>query len=106
MFDRENVVDEETGKELADKNGIGFFQTSAQSKIGIKELFVYAVDLYIEKFGCKANPTINEDIDTEKRKKKNRNKDDCCGGKKNKNQNVKEVTDDDGDDIANDLNVK
>ena len=60
LFDRENVVEEEKGKELADKNGIGFFQTSAQAKIGIKELFVYAVDLYIEKFGYEINPKSNE----------------------------------------------
>ena len=40
------------GKNLQIRMVLGFFQTSAQSKIGIKELFVYAVDLYIEKFGC------------------------------------------------------
>ena len=51
LFDRENVVEEEKGKELADKNGIGFFQTSAQAKIGIKELFVYAVVLVVMNIG-------------------------------------------------------
>ena len=84
LFDRENVIDEETGKELAEKNGIGFFQTSAQSKIGIKELFQYAVDLYIEKFGCENNSTENKGQEIGKDVKKT-NKDDCCVGKKNKN---------------------
>ena len=99
------AVDEEKGKQLADKNGIGFYQTSAQSNIGVKELFVYAVDLYIEKFGCEDNTTVNEDPDIEKRKK-NKNKDDCWSRKKNQNKKIKKVTDDDEDEISNDLNVK
>ena len=101
LFDKENVVEEEKGKELADKNGIGFFQTSAQSGIGVKELFVYAVDLYVEKFGLEDSPMIDH------KKKKKKEKDDCCGGKKNKNQKIKKVTDDDDEDeIGNNLNVR
>ena len=49
LFDKENVISEEEGKEIADRYGIGFFQTSAKAMIGVKELFVHAVDLYMEK---------------------------------------------------------
>lgn len=94
-----NVVQEEEGKELADKNGIGFFQTSAQTKLGINELFIYAIDLYIEKWGV-------HDLQMEKvvKKGKKKEKDECCGGNKKKKKESKMKDDDEEDDNA--LNVQ
>ena len=82
LNDREDAVTEEEGKELAKKNGIRIFQTSAKLRIGVKELFVYAVDLYRDKFELEKRKGNNHIQTGEKKKDENNG---CQGGKNGKN---------------------
>ena len=67
---RENADTEKEGKELADKNDFAFYQISVMTKIELKEVFVSAVNLYMEKFGLEKDDNHFQEI-TKKEKNKN-----------------------------------